>query len=76
MFTLQFVADAKNDALDRDSLPASMRGPLHGVPVSIKECYFVRDCDSTAGKDIPVTVSSLVLYPVANLYVCQASPST
>ena len=30
--------------------PIEERRAFHGIPFSIKECYFVKNCDSTAGK--------------------------
>jgi len=35
-----------------DELPADQRGPLHGVPVSVKECYDVAGTFSTSGMTI------------------------
>ena len=32
-----------------DGLPSDQRGPLHGIPISVKECNNVKNCDSTAG---------------------------
>jgi len=28
----------------------SNRGPLYGIPISVKECFFIKGYDSTAGK--------------------------
>ena len=36
-------------ALELRRLPEEYRGPLHGLPISVKECYFVKGCDATAG---------------------------
>ena len=33
-----------------DAKPKEERRAFHGIPFSIKECYFVKNCDSTAGK--------------------------
>ena len=40
---------AQEAALRLDSLAPEDRGPLHGVPVSVKECYGVKDTAATAG---------------------------
>ena len=49
---MQFVEEAEIEALKHDSTPFNERGPLHGIPISIKECYYVKNCDSTAGEAI------------------------
>lgn len=46
---VDFMLEARNQALELRRLPLEYRGPLHGVPVSVKECYFVKGCDATAG---------------------------
>lgn len=42
-----------DDAIERarylDTLSSSERGPLHGIPFSVKECYDISGMDSTAG---------------------------
>jgi Asp-tRNA(Asn)/Glu-tRNA(Gln) amidotransferase A subunit family amidase len=32
------------------SVSVSDRGPLYGIPLSVKECFFVKGYDSTAGE--------------------------
>ena len=49
MIFRKFLEDAERWALARDLLSESERGPLHGLPISVKECYFIKNCDSTAG---------------------------
>ena len=44
-----FLEDAEELAQKLDSVPEQNRGPLHGVPISVKECYFVKNCDATGG---------------------------
>lgn len=44
-----FFKDAEENAAALDAVPAKERGPLHGIPVSIKECYDVAGTNSTAG---------------------------
>ena len=46
---LKFIEQAERWAKERDSLAANDRGPLHGLPVSVKENYYVKGCDSTSG---------------------------
>ena len=46
---LKFIEQAERWAKERDSLAANDRGPLHGLPVSVKENYHVKGCDSTSG---------------------------
>ena len=43
------MTDAEKWAKDLEQIPEQERGPLFGLPLSVKECYNVRDCDSTAG---------------------------
>ncbi len=45
--------DALEDAAEADRRQAAGEplGPLHGVPVTIKECFYVEGCDSTVGLD-------------------------
>ena len=49
--TLLFLFAYLNNlqALELRRLPEEYRGPLHGLPISVKECYFVKGCDATAG---------------------------
>lgn len=44
-----WVENAEAQAKMLDSVPVKERGPLHGVPVSVKECYDVAGTYSTAG---------------------------
>ena len=46
---VDFMLEARNHALELKRLPMEYRGPLHGLPISVKECYFVKGCDATAG---------------------------
>ena len=49
-FLLILFANLHNlQALELRRLPEEYRGPLHGLPISVKECYFVKGCDATAG---------------------------
>src|SRR5579859_2867699 len=41
--------DARIRARQADQIPAGERGPLHGVPVTVKECFDVAGTPSTAG---------------------------
>ena len=45
----KFLEQAERWARERDALAANDRGPLHGLPVSVKENYHVKGCDSTSG---------------------------
>jgi len=47
-----WVEGAEEQAMLLDSLPASERGPLHGIPISVKECYDVSGTYSTAGMSL------------------------
>jgi len=44
-----WIEEAKEQAQLLDDLPPEKRGPLHGVPVSVKECYDVAGTYSTVG---------------------------
>src|SRR5690242_2696654 len=46
---LPLFDDARTRARQADRSPASERGPLHGVPVTVKECFDVEGTSSTAG---------------------------
>ena len=48
----QWLLEAAQEARRLDQLPADMRGPLHGVPVSVKECYEVAGTFATAGMTV------------------------
>ncbi|MDE3074646.1 MAG: amidase [Chloroflexota bacterium] len=41
--------DARKQAHAADRLPAAQRGPLHGLPVTVKECFDLAGAPSTAG---------------------------
>src|SRR5579884_3481840 len=41
--------DARERARALDQLPPQERGPLHGLPVTVKECYDVAGTPSTTG---------------------------
>ena len=47
-----WLEDAVQKARILDSLPAEWRGPLHGVPVSVKDCFHVAGAFSTAGMTV------------------------
>jgi len=44
-----WILEAEQRARELDLIPAEERGPLHGLPVSIKECFYVKNTYSTAG---------------------------
>ena len=44
-----WLEDAEAEAARLEAVAADQRGPLHGVPVSVKECYDVAGTASTAG---------------------------
>ena len=44
-----WLEEADNWAEQLDKLSQEERGPLHGIPISIKECYDVQGYASTAG---------------------------
>ena len=48
----QWLQEAGQEARRLDQLPADKRGPLHGVPVSVKECYEVAGTFATAGMTV------------------------
>ncbi|MEP6972694.1 MAG: amidase family protein [Actinomycetota bacterium] len=41
--------DARRRAQEADRLPTELRGRLHGVPITVKECFDVTGTPSTAG---------------------------
>lgn len=41
--------DARTRAREADDVPGDRRGPLHGVPITVKECFDVEDTPSTVG---------------------------
>jgi len=47
-----WLEEAEAQATQLDSVPAGERGPLHGIPISVKECYDVKGSYSTAGMSI------------------------
>ena len=60
-----FIEDAEELAAKLDATPEQDRGPMHGIPISVKECYFVKNCDATGGMcqyaHLPVTEDSLAV---------------
>ena len=44
-----FILEAAEWAKNLESVPENERGPLYGVPVSVKECFFVKGYDATIG---------------------------
>lgn len=46
---VKFISEAEAWAESRDLLVPEERGPLHGIPISVKECYFIEGYESTAG---------------------------
>ena len=48
----QWLTEAGQEARRLDQLPPDARGPLHGVPVSVKECYEVAATFATAGMTV------------------------
>ena len=45
----QFLTEASEWAQYLDSLPEGQRGPLHGLPISVKESFFIKGYSQTAG---------------------------
>ena len=44
-----FIDSAEDQALELENLPIEERGPLYGIPISVKECFFVKGHDTTLG---------------------------
>ncbi len=47
---VDFIDESLDIAKALRKVPEKERGPLFGVPFSVKECFFVRGYDATAGK--------------------------
>jgi len=62
-----WVEDAEEQAKMLDSIPIGERGPLHGVPVSVKECYDIAGTYSTAGMSLFARNKAEVDCPVVKL---------
>ena len=56
---VDFMDESLDIAESLRSVPASNRGPLFGMPISVKECFFVKGYDSTAGN----AFSSFAVWP-------------
>ena len=54
-----------------DALPASQRGPLHGVPISVKDCINLEGFDSRIGLakylGQPATITAPMLQTLIDL---------
>jgi len=46
---VDFILEAHQHALELRKVPEEYRGPLYGLPISVKECFFVKGYDATAG---------------------------
>ena len=46
---VDFIDESLDIAKALRNVPETDRGPLFGVPLSVKECFFVRGYDATAG---------------------------
>ena len=44
-----FILEAMDHAKELESVPVEERGPLYGLPVSIKECFLIKGYDATVG---------------------------
>lgn len=44
-----FILEATEWAENLKTIPASQRGCLYGIPISVKECFYVKGYDATAG---------------------------
>ena len=47
---VDFMDESLEIAKSIRSVTVSDRGPLYGIPLSVKECFFVKGYDSTAGE--------------------------
>ncbi|XP_052246735.1 fatty-acid amide hydrolase 1-like isoform X4 [Dreissena polymorpha] len=48
-FMVEPITEAMAIAVDLDKVPPNKRGPLHGIPISVKENYYIKGYDSTGG---------------------------
>lgn len=62
-----WVDGAEDQAKMLDTIPVGERGPLHGVPVSVKECYDIAGTYSTAGMTKFARSKAVVDSPVVML---------
>jgi Asp-tRNA(Asn)/Glu-tRNA(Gln) amidotransferase A subunit family amidase len=46
---VDFCEESTDTARNLESIPRDKRGPLYGIPLSIKECFHVKGYDHTAG---------------------------
>lgn len=44
-----FIEEAAEWARDLEKVPQAQRGPLYGLPISVKECFYIKGYDSTVG---------------------------
>ena len=44
-----FILESLDQARDLERVPIEERGPLYGLPVSIKECFLIKGYDATVG---------------------------
>ena len=44
-----FIDEARRQAENLRKIPVNERGPLFGLPISLKECFYVKGYDCTAG---------------------------
>ena len=44
-----FIDESTSWATALQKLPTAERGPLYGLPVSLKECFYVQGYDTTIG---------------------------
>ena len=45
----EYITEAVQWASELRKIPLDQRGPLYGLPVSVKECFFIEGYDSTIG---------------------------